>query len=87
LLVEIEQGEANPSLATLLKLAATLGITLTELLADKPQSAPLAVVAGRDAMTLWSTPAGSSARLLVSQAGSTATSASCERSRASEQPA
>lgn len=66
LLVQIEHGDANPSLATLLKLAAALGITLTELVADEPETAPLAVVAGRDAMTLWSTPTGSAARLLVS---------------------
>ena len=66
LLVRIEQGDANPSLATLLKLAAALGITLTELVAAAPETAPVAVVAGRDAMTLWSTPAGSVARLLVS---------------------
>jgi transcriptional regulator with XRE-family HTH domain len=66
LLVQIEHGDANPSLATLLKLAAALGITLTELLADEPEPAPVAVVAGRDAMTLWSTPTGSAARLLVS---------------------
>lgn len=66
LLVQIEQGDANPSLATLLKLAAALGITLTELVAGKPESDPVAVVPGHDAMTLWSTPAGSAARLLVS---------------------
>lgn len=66
LLVQIERGEANPSLATLLKLAAALGITLTELVAGEPQPHPVAVVAGQDAMTLWSTPAGSAARLLVS---------------------
>jgi transcriptional regulator with XRE-family HTH domain len=66
LLVQIEHAEANPSLATLLKLAAALGITLTELLSDQPAIEPVAVVPGQDAMTLWSTPAGSSARLLVS---------------------
>lgn len=66
LLVQIEHGDANPSLATLLKLAAALGITLTELVADDPETAPVAVVAGEDAMTLWSTRAGSAARLLVS---------------------
>jgi transcriptional regulator with XRE-family HTH domain len=66
LLVQIEHGDANPSLATMLKLAAALGITLTELVADEPATAPVAVVAGRDAMTLWSTAAGSAARLLVS---------------------
>jgi transcriptional regulator with XRE-family HTH domain len=66
LLVQIEQAEANPSLATLLKLAAALGVPLTGLLADEPDARPVAVTSGRDAMTLWSTPAGSSARLLVS---------------------
>jgi transcriptional regulator with XRE-family HTH domain len=66
LLVQIEHAEANPSLATLLKLAAAFGITLTELLSEEPDAEPVAVVAGQDAMTLWSTPAGSAARLLVS---------------------
>jgi transcriptional regulator with XRE-family HTH domain len=66
LLVQIEHAEANPSLATLLKLAAALGVTLTELLSEEPGPRPVAVVSGQDAMTLWSTPAGSSARLLVS---------------------
>ena len=66
LLVQIEHAEANPSLATLLKLAAALGVTLTELLSEEPETRPVAVRSGHDAMTLWSTPAGSSARLLVS---------------------
>jgi transcriptional regulator with XRE-family HTH domain len=66
LLVQIEHGDANPSLATLLKLAAALGITLTELVAEGPAAEPVAVVAGRDTTILWSTPAGSAARLLVS---------------------
>ena len=66
LLVQIEQAEANPSLATLLKLAAALGVTLTELLADEPALQPVAVVSGQDATTLWSTPAGGADRLLVS---------------------
>jgi transcriptional regulator with XRE-family HTH domain len=66
LIVQIEQGEANPSLATLLKLAATLGVTLTELLARQPQDQRVAVVPQQDAITLWSTPSGSAARLLVS---------------------
>jgi transcriptional regulator with XRE-family HTH domain len=66
LLIQIEHAEANPSLATLLKLAAALGVTLTELLSEEPEPRPVAVMSGHDAMTLWSTPAGSSARLLVS---------------------
>jgi mannose-6-phosphate isomerase-like protein (cupin superfamily) len=50
----------------LLKLAAALGLPLTDLLSDTPETTPVAVVPGSDAMTLWSTPAGSAARLLVS---------------------
>lgn len=65
LLVQIEHADANPSLATLLKLAAALGIAVTELLSEEPDAEPVAVVAGQDAMTLWSSPAGSAARLLV----------------------
>ena len=67
LIVQIEHAKANPSLATLLKLAAALGVPLTELLVgragDRPRSPSCS---GRDAMTLWSTPAGRAARLLVS---------------------
>jgi transcriptional regulator with XRE-family HTH domain len=66
LLVQIEHGEANPSLATLLKLAAALGVTLTELLSEEPEPRPVGVMSGHDAITLWSTPAGGAARLLVS---------------------
>jgi transcriptional regulator with XRE-family HTH domain len=66
LIVQIEQADANPSLATLLKLAAALGVPLTELLVEQPQDRHVAVVSGQDAMTLWSTPAGGAARLLVS---------------------
>jgi transcriptional regulator with XRE-family HTH domain len=66
LIVRIEQADANPSLATLLKLAAGLGVPLTELLVGQPQDRPVAVVSGRDAMTLWATPTGGAARLLVS---------------------
>lgn len=39
----------------------------TELVADQPETAPVAVVAAHDAMTLWSTPSGSAGRLLVSR--------------------
>ena len=66
LIVRIEQADANPSLATLLKLAAALGVTLTELLDTEPHDRPVTVVSRHDAITLWSTPAGGTARLLVS---------------------
>ncbi len=65
-LVQIEHADANPSVSTLLKLAAALGVTLTELLSEEPEARPVTVAAAHDAMTLWSTAAGSSARLLVS---------------------
>jgi transcriptional regulator with XRE-family HTH domain len=67
LVVQIESGDANPSLGTLLKLAAAIGVTLTELLTSQPQDRALALVPEEDAMTLWSTPSGSAARLLVSR--------------------
>jgi transcriptional regulator with XRE-family HTH domain len=66
LIVQIEQGTANPSLSTLLKLAAALGVTLTELLEGPPEDRPVGVVAQRETRTLWSTPGGSAAELLVS---------------------
>ena len=65
LLVQIEQAEANPSLTTLLKLAAALDATLTDLIAENPTTQAVSVLSERDARTLWSTPAGSTARLLV----------------------
>lgn len=66
LIVRIEQADANPSLASLLKLAVALGITLTELITSQTEERPVALVPGQNAMTLWSTAAGSAARLLVS---------------------
>ena len=67
LLVGIEQTDANPSLSTLLKLATALGISLTELLEDQSQDRPVGLVTQDEAITLWSTDAGSHARLLVSR--------------------
>jgi transcriptional regulator with XRE-family HTH domain len=67
LLVQIEQAEANPSLTTLLKLAAAVGVTLTDLLQQDGDSPPLGVVAREDTLDLWTTPEGSVARLLVSR--------------------
>jgi transcriptional regulator with XRE-family HTH domain len=66
LIVQLERGDGNPSLSTLLKLAATLGVPLTELLDDPAEDRHLEVVSHTSAMTLWSTAAGSAARLLVS---------------------
>ena len=64
LLVQIEQAEANPSLSTLLRIAAGFGIGLSELLPTDGRP-PLRVVSADDATVLWSTSRGSQARLLV----------------------
>ena len=65
LLVQIEHAQANPSLATLLKLAAALGMTLTELVTEEPETDPVGVVTAQDATTLWSTPAAPRLRVAV----------------------
>jgi transcriptional regulator with XRE-family HTH domain len=67
MLVQIEHADANPSLATLLKLAAALDITLTELVSEQVPDRAVGVAVRHDAKTLWSTANGSAARLLVSR--------------------
>ena len=64
LLVDLEAGDANPSLTTLLRIAEGYGVGLGDLVgfADKPA---LTVRGPRDAQTLWSTDLGSWARLLI----------------------
>jgi transcriptional regulator with XRE-family HTH domain len=69
-LVAIEQGAANPSIATLCKLAAALRISLTDLLAeDKPTSSAVQLVTPDQANELWQGPKGGLATLLVGSAG------------------
>lgn len=65
LLAQIEAGQANPSLTTLLSIAAGFDISLVALLAgtDKPMITVQADNA--TAPTLWTGPAGGQARLLV----------------------
>lgn len=64
LLVDLEAGEANPSLNTLLRLAEGYKVGLADLVgfADKPA---LTVRGPHDAQTLWSTDRGSRARVLI----------------------
>ena len=52
LVVQIEQGEANPSIGTLLRLANALGVTLTDLVSDQ-ETTTLGVCAPSDATELW----------------------------------
>ena len=57
MLVEIERGSGNPSIATLCKLAAGLGISVADLIAVEPE-AIAHVVAEEDATILWRGPSG-----------------------------
>jgi transcriptional regulator with XRE-family HTH domain len=66
LVIQIEQGEANPSIGTLLRLAGALGVTLTDLVSDQ-QTTTLGVRAPSDAAELWQGPTGGRALLEVSR--------------------
>ncbi|MFP7760043.1 helix-turn-helix domain-containing protein [Marisediminicola sp. LYQ85] len=65
MLVNVEQGSANPSIGTLLRLAGALGVGLPALV-EPPRAETLSVVRDGDAPTLWSTPAGGYGRLVAS---------------------
>lgn len=63
MLVQIEQGRSNPSIATLVRVANALGVGVPKLLeAATPASVRVARVA--DASALWEGPDGGAARLL-----------------------
>ena len=70
MLVQIEQGRANPSIATLCRLAAGLGVSVSDLMlvADEPRS-PVQVVASDETRILWKGPKGGSAALLIGSDG------------------
>ena len=69
LLVQIEAGEANPSLSSLLAVAAGFGVALVELLADTDKPVITVQADNDSAPALWTGPAGGSARLLVASGG------------------
>ena len=64
MVVQIEQGRTNPSIRTLSKVSEALGVSLPDLV-DTGGGRIVRVVEGSEAARLWSTPSGSSARLLV----------------------
>lgn len=70
-LVQIEQERANPSISTLCRIAAALGVSVSDLVAP-PEQGPAAVrlVAAADARRLWTGPKGGSAVLLAGTPGS-----------------
>jgi len=70
MLVQIEQGRANPSIATLCRLAAGLGVSVADLISagDEPRSS-VQIVAPDETRILWKGPRGGSAALLVGSGG------------------
>lgn len=70
LLTQIEHGQANPSLVAVTRIARSLGTDFTELLSDAlPGEAAIEVVPAEDHLLVWTSPAGSTAHLLVSTPG------------------
>jgi transcriptional regulator with XRE-family HTH domain len=70
MLVQIEQARANPSIATLCRLAAGLGVSVADLVAGSEESAsPVQLVAAGQSRRLWKGPRGGSATLLVGSEG------------------
>ena len=68
MLVEIEKGTANPSIAILCKIAAAFGLSVADIVnvADSPNAL---LIASEDIPTLWSGTQGGSARLLAGTRG------------------
>jgi transcriptional regulator with XRE-family HTH domain len=70
MVVQVEQGRANPSIATLTKLAAGLRISVADLLReDVRAAAPVRISRVAEAAVLWRGPKGGSATLLAGSEG------------------
>ena len=68
MLVQIESGQANPSIAMLCKVAAALGVSVADLVQASGQHPAEVLPAGAPRL-LWRGPKGGSATLLVGSAG------------------
>jgi transcriptional regulator with XRE-family HTH domain len=68
LLVQIENGEANPSVATLCKVAAALGVSVADLVQVSEQQ-PAEVMPAAAPRLLWRGPKGGTATMLVGSTG------------------
>jgi transcriptional regulator with XRE-family HTH domain len=69
-LVQIEQEHANPSISTLCRLAAALGVSVADLVAPVSEAMSMVrLMAASDARQLWTGPRGGSATLLAGTTG------------------
>ncbi|EJC71646.1 putative transcriptional regulator [Rhizobium leguminosarum bv. trifolii WSM2012] len=68
MLVEIEKGSANPSIATLCRAATALGVSVADFV-GVAVNVPVRIVPAEDASILWRGPKGGSATLLVGTQG------------------
>ncbi|MFJ9179439.1 helix-turn-helix domain-containing protein [Streptomyces sp. NPDC102360] len=69
-LVGLEKAQGNPNLATLVRLADTLGISVSALM-QGPTEGRVRIVSADAVMPLWKGERGSEARLMLTAAGST----------------
>lgn len=68
MLVQIEGGKTNPSIATLCRVANALGVPVAKLL-ELAETPPVRIVRKAETPRLWQTAAGSEAHLLMSTDG------------------
>ena len=68
MLVNIEKSLANPSIATLCKLAAALGVSVADIV-NVASTPTMHVIEGKDIPTLWTGSKGGTARLLAGTSG------------------
>jgi quercetin dioxygenase-like cupin family protein len=69
MLVGIEGGGANPSIAILCRVAGALGVTVAELVEVEEEASAVTVVPPAAAARLWTGPRGGTASLLVGTRG------------------
>ncbi|AKJ08718.1 XRE family transcriptional regulator [Streptomyces incarnatus] len=67
-LVGLEKAQGNPNLATLVRLADTLGISVSALMQGPPEGR-VRVVSGDDVAPLWTGERGGEARLMLTTSG------------------
>ena len=67
MIINVEQGAANPSVSTLLRISDALGVGLPALV-DVPQTKPARVVRQGEGATLWTGPGGGRGVLLAGTA-------------------